>query len=515
MASMSGYASDMTAYSTPDAGFAAAPQGMAKVCPSCRTPYPPEFNVCPRDGASLAFHDELVGSVFRDSFRIVRVIGEGGMGRVYEAHHTRIPSKRFAIKMLHPEFAREPQILARFLREAEAAASIRSPYVVDVYDVDRLPDGRPYIVGELLEGKELADYLRDHGKLPLGDAVRIVRQICKALSAAHAKGVVHRDMKPENVFLTGDLKNPTAKVLDFGISKMDTGGSGPALTRTGMIMGTPSYMSPEQAKGQRIDHRTDIYAVGAILYAVLTGKRPFDGEDPATTLTAVLTEDPPRPRAIDPSIPEPIEAIIQRAMAKNADERPSSMAELDAILAPFDPGDTGASAGGTAAIAAPSDAAVLREHQKAATARPLLALAGASGAVWAAGVVIVMIAAVLRISRGSTLRSSVTSSESALLVICVSLVVLVPAAFLARHVQRNIWGNTAKAIDFASRLVPPVAAGLGAYGAASLLIRFLETVVIRHAIGVAWPFWDVLLLVIGLGAAIGTYRLDEAERKHA
>jgi serine/threonine-protein kinase len=513
---MSGFGSDMTAYSTPDAGFAAAPQGTAKVCPSCRMHYPSEFIVCPRDGSSLAVHDGLVGSVFRDSFRITRVIGEGGMGRVYEAHHTRIPSKRFAIKMLHPEYAREPQLLARFLREAEAVASIRSPHVVDVYDVDRLPDGRPYIVGELLEGKELADYLGQHGKLQLGEAVRIVRQICRALAAAHAKGVVHRDMKPENVFLTGDLKQPTAKVIDFGISKFDSG-SGPALTGTGMIMGTPSYMSPEQAKGQRVDHRTDIYAVGAILYCLLTGKRPFDSDDPATTLTAVLTEDPPRPRSIEPSIPEPVEAIIQRAMAKNMAERPASMVEFDAVLAPYDPGDTGASAGGdeTPAGVMISDAAVLREHQKAATARPLLALAGASGAIWAAGIMMVMIAAVLRISRGSTLRASVTSSESALLVVCVGLVVLVPAAFVARHVQRNIWDNTAKAIDFASRLVPPVAAGLGAYGAASLLIRFLETVVIRHAIGVAWPVWDVLLLVIGLGAAIGTYRLDESERKHA
>jgi serine/threonine-protein kinase len=513
---MSGFGSEMTAYSTPDAQGMAAPQGMAKVCPSCRTPYPAEFNVCPRDGSSLAFHDELVGSVFRDSFRIMRVIGEGGMGRVYEAHHTRIPNKRFAIKMLHPEYAREPQVLARFLREAEAAASIASPHVVDVYDVDRLPDGRPYIVGELLEGKELADYLGQSGKLEFGEAVSIARQICRALMAAHAKGVVHRDMKPENVFLTGDLKHPTVKVLDFGISKLE-GGSGPQLTRTGMIMGTPSYMSPEQAKGQKVDHRTDIYAVGAILYCMLTGKRPFDGDDPATTLTAVLLEDPPRPRSLNPAIPEPVEAIIQRAMAKNADERPQSMAELDAVLAPFDPGGTSGSAGSGAAEAGakPTEAATQREHQKAATARPLLLVAGASGAFGAASIIVVMIGAIMRIARGGTLRAGLTSTEAWLLLLGVFLVVLAPAALFARHVHRTIWGNTAKAIDLASRLVPPVAAGLGAYGAASLLIRFLETVVIRHAIAVAWPVWDVLLMIIGFGAAIGTYRLDENERKHA
>ncbi len=224
------------------------------------------------------------------------------MGRVYEARHTRISSKRFAIKMLHPEFARQPQVISRFQREAEAAAAVHSPHVVSVFDVHRTAEGRPFLVTEFLEGKELADYLSEAGKMQTGPAVRIVRQICKALAAAHAKGVVHRDMKPENVFLTGDLATPAAKVIDFGISKVGDA-PGAALTQTGMIMGTPSYMAPEQARGERVDHRADIYAVGAILYCALTGSRPFDRSDPTATLTAVLTEDPPRPRSLEAEHP--------------------------------------------------------------------------------------------------------------------------------------------------------------------------------------------------------------------
>ncbi len=273
--------------------------------------YPGEFKVCPRDATELeeisgpAETDEMVGQTLASSYTIVRSIGEGGMGRVFEARHTRIPAKRFAVKMLHPEFTRQPEVLTRFQREAEAAATIDSPYVVDVYDVDRTADGRAFLVAEYLQGKEFANYLEEVGKMPVGAAVRVVRQVCKALTAAHAKGVVHRDMKPENVFLTGDPAQPIAKVIDFGISKLGDDAPGTALTKTGMIMGTPSYMAPEQARGERVDHRADIYAVGAILYCALTGQRPFDSGDPTATLTAVLYPRPAssRPRSLEPSIP--------------------------------------------------------------------------------------------------------------------------------------------------------------------------------------------------------------------
>src|ERR1700679_3842028 len=173
--------------------------------------------------------------------------------------------------------------------------------------------------------------------MPVGAAVRIVRQVCKALVGADDRGVVHRDMKPENVFLTGDPASPLAKVIDFGISKLDDR-PGTALTKTGMIMGTPSYMAPEQARGERVDHRADIYAVGAILYCALTGQRPFDKGDPTATLTAVLTTDPPRPRSLEPTIPAPLEMIIQKAMAKRPQDRYESITGLYEELAAYEAG---------------------------------------------------------------------------------------------------------------------------------------------------------------------------------
>ncbi|MDC3960529.1 serine/threonine-protein kinase [Polyangium jinanense] len=507
MASLSILGSEMTSYSTPDAALAAVtPQAGSKACPTCSRTYPPHFNVCPQDGAALSLHDELVGTTLRDTFRLVRVLGEGGMGRVYEAQHTRIASKRFAIKMLHPEYARQPDVLARFIREAEATATIKSLHVLEVYDVDRTPDGRAYIVGELLQGRELAEHLERSGKMALGPAVRIVRQICKALHAAHAKGIVHRDMKPENVFLTGDLEKPTAKILDFGISKVDSG-TGPALTKTGMIMGTPSYMSPEQAKGQKIDHRTDIYAVGAILYAVLTGRRPFDGDEPTSILMRVLSEDPPRPRTLEPSIPDNVEMIIQRAMAKEPQDRFQDIRELDEALTPFDPE---ASSAGTSVTGSSASAGVsLKRRENALISdRMLLAGTAAIGACGAAGMLIAAVASILRLSRGASVRGNITGGESAFLILVVGGLVLAIGGFFARRAYRIVWQDDAKVSELLARLFPIVAGGLGVYGASTILIHLFETVLLRQAIGVAWAPWDVLQLVFGVGWAVGTFRVN-------
>ncbi|HEX7601644.1 MAG TPA: serine/threonine-protein kinase, partial [Polyangiaceae bacterium] len=464
--------------------------------------------------------DELIGTTLRGTYSIVRAIGEGGMGRVYEARHTRIGSKRFAIKMLHSEYVRQAEVISRFQREAEAAAAIQSPYVVGVYDVDRLPDGRPYMVGEYLEGKEFAEYLTEVRKMPVGAAVRIVRQICKALEAAHAKNVVHRDMKPENVFLTGDLASPTAKVIDFGISKYGDS-PGTALTKTGMIMGTPSYMAPEQARGARVDHRADIYAVGAILYCALTGQRPFDRGDPTATLTAVLTEDPPRPRSIEPSIPEPLEMVIQRAMSKMPQDRYGSMADLDAELARYDAGEAepilpmqtgGRPTPGAAKITAFRVSSQDRQAREVSVARPSILLLSVLGILWAMGIAMTMAGAVLRI----TLRNqNLESSESVLLALLAAFAALAPVLLAIRHVRRTIWDNTSKAMDLAETLRRPVVAGLGAYGFASLLVRLMEEIVLRHATGVAWPKWDLLLGGIGVVAAVVAHHLPDLEKKNA
>ena len=502
----------------------AVDSSLAKVCPTCSVHYPAEFKVCPRDATELVEadtsedRDELVGQTLSQTYTLLRVIGEGGMGRVYEARHTRIGSKRFAIKMLHPEFARQPEVLTRFQREAEVAASVQSPYVVDVYDVDRTADGRPFIVGEFLDGKEFASYLDEVGKMQVGPAVRIVRQICKALTAAHAKGVVHRDMKPENVFLTGDLTSPIAKVIDFGISKMGDA-PGTALTKTGMIMGTPSYMAPEQARGERVDHLADVYAVGAILYCALTGQRPFDRGDPTATLTAVLTQDPPRPRSIEASIPDSLEMVIQRAMAKRPQDRYASMAELEAELAPWDVDESDLAVapqrGDTAIppLVAPRNSSADQRARAVSMARPMVLILGGLGLFWAAGSLMTLITAIVRLARGGGAAANLTGSEAAFLIVGFVFALLTPSILVVRYLRRKIWDNSAKAMELSERLSRPVIAGLCAYGFGTLLIRLLEGVLVRRAVGVAWPVWDLLLFAFGIAAAGGAFALQEEERK--
>lgn len=496
---------------------------LAKVCPTCGVHYPAEFKVCPRDATELVDadasedRDELVGQTLSQTYTLLRVIGEGGMGRVYEARHTRIGSKRFAIKMLHPEFARQPEVLTRFQREAEVAASVQSPYVVDVYDVDRTQDGRPFIVGEFLDGKEFASYLDDVGKMSVGPAVRIVRQICKALTAAHAKGVVHRDMKPENVFLTGNLDSPIAKVIDFGISKMGDS-PGTALTKTGMIMGTPSYMAPEQARGERVDHLADVYAVGAILYCALTGQRPFDRGDPTATLTAVLTQDPPRPRSIEATIPDSLEMVIQRAMAKRPQDRYASMAELEAELAPWDsdgeivvaPAKLGDASSPTLVLGSRNSSAEQRSRA-VSMARPMLVMLTALGLFWATGSMMTLIAAIVRLSRGGSATANITGSEATFMIVGFLFALLTPTILVVRYLRRTIWDNSAKAMDLSERLFRPIITGLCAYGFATLLVRVIESVILRRAVGVAWPVWDLLLFAFGLIAAAGAFALHYQE----
>ncbi|MDI3283002.1 serine/threonine-protein kinase [Polyangium sp. 15x6] len=519
---LTGIGSAATGYGSADS-FVAGVAAAQRVCPTCNSRFPGEYKVCPKDGAELQEEnqDELVGQTLRESYTIVRVIGEGGMGRVYEARHTRIGSKRFAIKMLHPEYARQPDVLSRFQREAEAAAQIKSPHVIDVYDIDRTADGRPFIISELLDGKEFADLLTQRGKMAVPQAVRIVRQVCKALAAAHAKGVVHRDMKPENVFLIGDLNRPTAKVIDFGISKVEDNATGKALTRTGMIMGTPAYMAPEQARGHRVDHRADIYAVGAMLYCALTGKRPFDHGDPAATLMAVLSEDPQRPRALEPSIPETLEMVIQRAMAKEPDARHQSMAELDADLAPWDTEEPASAAmvpvgdaTATGTAARPS-ALFIKQQQEATMARPMLVLMTALGIFFTLGGLITTAASIFRITRGGGATANLTVSESVLLLLLIPVALATPIILFIRHMRKAVWANTVKAIELLGRLRRPVVVGLCAYGFGSMLVRLIESVLLRRAVGVAWPVWDVLLLVIALFAALIAHLMLDGDSKKA
>ncbi|MFO0617951.1 MAG: serine/threonine-protein kinase [Polyangiaceae bacterium] len=278
--------------------------------------------------------DSLLGTTLHDSYLVSRFLAEGGMGRVYEAQHTRITTKRFAIKVLHAGLKHSIDVRMRFRREAEAAAAVNHPNVVGVHDFGYTPDGRPYLVSEFLEGEELYALLAGGKTIPVGLATSIACQMCRALEAAHDKGVIHRDLKPANVFLIGPRDAPEVKVLDFGLSKI-LELSDATDTQTGTVMGTPSYMSPEQAKGERADHRADVYGVGAVLYACLTGRPPFDEDSPHQTVLAVMTREPVRPCLINPSVPPELEVVVQKAMAHAPGDRYASMRDLAAALAPF------------------------------------------------------------------------------------------------------------------------------------------------------------------------------------
>jgi len=282
--------------------------------------------------------DPLIGQVLNESYQIVRLVGEGGMGKVYEARHLRLKERRFAIKVLLPEFSQNPEIVARFKREAESSASISHPNVVEVIDVFYTRDGAPCIAAEFLDGEELGAFVEKVGRLGVPFAIGVARQICRALAAAHAKGVVHRDMKPENVFLLKQLPGesgvPRIKVIDFGVSRVKDHDI--HLTQAGVILGTPSFMAPEQARAEVVDERADIYAVGAVLYNLLTGVRPFDSDDPTRTLIMLLTEELVPARSINPQIPPALEAVMRRCLSKVKEERYATMDELDAALAAFD-----------------------------------------------------------------------------------------------------------------------------------------------------------------------------------
>jgi serine/threonine-protein kinase len=458
------------------------------------------------------------------------------MGRVYEARHTRLGNKRFAVKMLHAEYARQPDVVARFQREAEASSGIAHPNVVDVYDVHHTEDGRPYMVGEFLDGEELGSFLARVGKIPAALAVRIVRQVCRALGAAHARGVVHRDMKPENVFLVGNLAMPTVKVIDFGISKVGDAG-GTALTRTGMIMGTPSYMAPEQARGDKVDHRADIYAVGGILYRALTGKKPFDSDDPSATLTQVLTEDPARPRSIEPSIPQALELVLQRAMEKKPEDRYQSMAELEADLVPFDPDPTLVIGEGSADTtmmspatggekveggaqtllvanvtrpAAGSQTNLLRATRDARLARPMIVALTAVAYFWVVAGLVDALSGIVRMVRGSS--GNVTRPEAVLMAVGSLAATLTPLILWIRQLARG-WGNSVRAVALADGMRRVTTLSIALSGIGALIIRLAEVIVRGQATEVAGPVWSLVLFVASVAGGLIAYASLKFERR--
>jgi serine/threonine protein kinase len=288
--------------------------------------------------------ESLVGVTLSGRYLIERLIGEGGMGAVYQAEHTHM-HKRLAVKVLHPEMSRLPEVVARFEREAMVAAHIEHPNVAGATDFGKLEDGSFFLVLEYVEGKGLRDVITA-GRLELGRALHIARQIASALARAHSLGIVHRDLKPENVMLvTREEDADFVKVLDFGIAKVSVGelsdgrkAPGQVLTQLGMVYGTPEYMAPEQALGQSVDSRADLYALGVILFEMVTGLRPYESESKVTLLGMHVTAPIPsmRARVPDAEIPEEVDAIASRLLAKEATARfGDARALIDALDAAF------------------------------------------------------------------------------------------------------------------------------------------------------------------------------------
>ncbi len=272
------------------------------------------------------------------NYRIGRKLGEGGMGTVYLAEHTLL-GRKAALKVLLPALSANPDIVNRFFNEARSATAIADPGIVQIFDFGIHTDGSAFIVMELLEGEPLDQRLHRSGRLAPPDALRIIRQAAVSLQAAHSAGIVHRDLKPENIYLVRDPEaagGERPKILDFGIAKLGHGGGEDGnrfKTRTGALMGTPVYMSPEQCRGAGdIDHRSDIYALGCVLFHLLVGKPPFDGDGMGEVIAAHLREPPPHPSTMVPGLRPEIEAIVMRCLAKPVGERFQSMGELASAI---------------------------------------------------------------------------------------------------------------------------------------------------------------------------------------
>ncbi len=312
-----------------------------KTCPQCQIKYPDVLEFCPRDGAPLpgspgkdATYDPILDTTIDGRYAIESRLGEGGMGVVYKARHVLI-DKPVAIKILRKEAAQDTASVQRFIQEAKSASKINHSNIVDITDFGVLADGHAYFVMEFLQGPTLAQAIQE-GPLDAARVCSIGAQMARGLYAAHTKGIVHRDLKPENIFLLErEGQKDFVKIVDFGIAKV---GGGQKLTQVGMVLGTPEYMSPEQATGQETDHRVDQYAVGCIMYEMLTGVVPFLGDRPAQTLTKHVFEPviPPRKRKPELDTPATLEAVVLRTLAKKPEQRFPSMRDLELALTQVD-----------------------------------------------------------------------------------------------------------------------------------------------------------------------------------
>src|SRR5215813_12948421 len=280
----------------------------------------------PATGSPLSASGALTGRTLDQKYYIESKLGVGGMGTVYRARRLLI-GDMVAVKVLHPDQMADPQAVERFRREAQAAARLKHPNVVTVYDFDVSREGLNYLVMEVAQGESLRSLVERQGTLAETDAAEIIRQVCAALDEARRQGVVHRDIKPENILVRTVPGGLQVKVLDFGIAALRDVNAG-RLTRTGAIVGTPHYMSPEHCLGEELDGRSDIYSLGIVLFEMLTGVVPFDS--PTTTAIVIkhVNDPPPWPRILNPKISPAVESVVLRALEKRREARPQTAGEM-------------------------------------------------------------------------------------------------------------------------------------------------------------------------------------------
>ena len=284
--------------------------------------------------------ENLIGKELDDKYFIVGALGKGAMGAVYEALHTGI-DRKLAVKVLNPDIAENEEILERFNREARLTSKLGHKNIIEITDTGTTPSGSPYIVMEFLEGQALGQAIFSEAPFSPEDAVGTLAYVLDALAVVHDAGVIHRDIKPDNIFLSEQGRpgkgKTVVKLLDFGISKPIDAEGPSTLTQTGVIMGTPYYMAPEQVRGKELDRRADLYAVGVILYEMLTSRLPFEGDNFGDLFASIITNEPAKPSELVPGFPPELDGVVLKAFAREKENRYTSADELLAALAPFGP----------------------------------------------------------------------------------------------------------------------------------------------------------------------------------
>ncbi|MCB9595735.1 MAG: serine/threonine protein kinase [Sandaracinaceae bacterium] len=306
------------------------------ICPHCDEWHEPEVARCPLTGGSLdddvtemmdrSSLDELaslVGVMLDDKYEVLELLGHGAVGRVYRAHQPAL-DRHVAIKVLRQSFADTTSVRDRFLREARAVGCVEHPNVVQIFDAGMTDQGLPFLVMELVEGEPLSARIEREGRLPLFEALGIASQVLAGLEQAHLVGVIHRDVKPDNVLVT---VRDEAKLVDFGVAHLEN--TEAQLTQRGEVLGTPAYLSPEQAIGTRVDAKADAWAASVLLYEAVTGRRPFEGKQFMEILTAVMASEPLPPSAHQPDLPAELDALVMGGLAKDPDQR----TDVTALLA--------------------------------------------------------------------------------------------------------------------------------------------------------------------------------------